>query len=102
MLSAPGDPVFFSWYLLQYFRAAVGTVLARKAVNRMQREDTRNNGAHLLTWRNVTGNNEKQPAATTGNGLLMRFGFTPIRGSNPRASAFDLGVRRNRRAPCLV
>jgi hypothetical protein len=29
---------------------------------------------------------------TAGNTLLMRFGFTPIRGSNPRASALKQGA----------
>ena len=33
-----------------------------------------------------------------GRTLLMRFGFTPIRGSNPRASATDQPLRR----PCAV
>jgi len=34
--------------------------------------------------------------------LLMRFGFAPIRGSNPRASARDQGPRTEVRGPCAV
>jgi len=35
-------------------------------------------------------------------GLLMRFGFAPIRGSNPRASANDQPLCCDGRAPAVV
>ncbi len=36
---------------------------------------------------------EASPSPVYGAALLMRLGFAPFRGSNPRASATDLGVR---------
>src|ERR1019366_9681424 len=42
---------------------------------------------------------EASPSPVYGAALLMRFGFAAIRGSNPRASAPDQGVRAKARAP---
>ena len=45
---------------------------------------------------------EASPSPVYGAALLMRFGFTPIRGSNPRASATEQALCRTGKVPAAV
>jgi hypothetical protein len=54
------------------------------------------------TWVDVTRRCGVVPALVGSKGLLMRLGFAPFRGSNPRASAPDQGVCAKAQAPWLV
>jgi hypothetical protein len=48
------------------------------------------------------GYQEASPSPVYGAALLMRFGFAPIRGSNPRASAIpEQALRRPGGVPAL-
>ncbi len=51
----------------------------------------RRRGRYAVSDRMVV--QEASPSPVYGAALLMRLGFAPFRGSNPRASATDLGVR---------
>src|SRR5580704_2961632 len=44
-------------------------------------------GRRAVLWAGSRSAEEASPSPVYGAALLMRFGFTPIRGSNPRASA---------------
>ena len=50
----------------------------------------RRRGRYAVSDRMVV--QEASPSPVYGAALLMRLGFAPFRGSNPRASAPDLGV----------
>src|SRR5260370_29240528 len=45
---------------------------------------------------------EASPSPVYGAALLMRFGFAPIRGSNPRASAREQALCRPGKVPVFV
>src|SRR5262252_5673190 len=44
-------------------------------------------GIPPFTWADAAGYGDVMPCSGQPKGLLMRLGFTPFRGSNPRASA---------------
>ena len=52
--------------------------------------------------RTPLGHWEASPSPVYGAALLMRFGFTPIRGSNPRASAPEQALCRTGKVPGFV
>src|ERR1039457_2052514 len=64
-----------------------GTAMAQGGLRRAAAGSGALRGATLLTYADSVRRGSSTAVIAPGKGQLMRFGFAPIRGSNPRASA---------------
>jgi hypothetical protein len=90
----PGGPGFR--------RVCDGPLMAHEALRRTAVASAALPGATPLTCTDCCGRRRLTVAFWAGKGLLMRFGFAPIRGSNPRASATEQALCRIGKVPGLM
>src|ERR1035441_3187508 len=77
--------------------AGDGTAMAQWGLRRAVAGSGALRGATPLTCADSVRRRSRTAVFAPGKGLLMRFGFAPIRGSNPRASALRTGSLCHRR-----
>ncbi len=79
-----------------------GTAMAQRGLRRAVAGSGGLRSATALTCADSAGCGSPTGVFAGVRGLLMRFGFAPIRGSNPRASAADQPLRRAGEVPAVV
>src|SRR5215469_945382 len=76
--------------------------MAHEALRRPATASVALHGITPLTCMDCGGRRRFIVALAAAKGLLMRFGFAPIRGSNPRASAREQALCRIGAVPPII